>query len=630
MAFHGNITGEGNTTDLIKLVSMYDKSIKDQMCVTRRDLHLVKPVHSTSILFCIDRMARQLKQHIMEVLQSAVHLCIIADEWTCKHSNKGYCSVSLRYVDSNLVVGTMFLGYFKIPNTRSESVTPAIIKALTRQTPKIDFNKVTAQTYDGASVMQGHLSGVQQRIKMEYCFFALNLHCFNHQLQLSVKAMSKGHNLVTRIGDNCKIIVKLINYSPKRAAGMEVVKKRIKSGIHAPPSYYTTLTKKVLDFCVTRWTVRSKSLLSIDVNHISLLVLFCDLVSDRVEKKNLDAEKLREIHGLIKYMQSFEFLFGIKLSIVLYSEVDKIATHLQGDKVCISNAMHFVSCLLEILEEKKGEFESFWTKVMGDRMTLNAEADTIGGSLRTSGFYSEISDPSCPRRFFLPLNQVNDTYADVVKAYWKEHYVEAFDTIINDLRDRLDSPLIKVFVEIENVLMNAINSPEIPISINLTDEAYGSRSNKNAAPLMGMTVDILKVELDFVKRQWTSINGNKVASSFNDVVHMVRKSIKENTPLRIWEMNAKYVLTLLRLILVAAGTSAYAERTFSLSRHIKTWLRSGMDDKTFDDLGLLAWYSDTIDDIINPVKIGNEFIEERKGRKQIYGAQFTEADFNIN
>ena len=95
MAFHGNITGEGNTTDLIKLVSMYDKSIKDQMCVTRRDLHLVKPVHSTNILFCIDRMARQLKQHIMEVLQSAVHLCIIADEWICKHSNKGYCSVSL-------------------------------------------------------------------------------------------------------------------------------------------------------------------------------------------------------------------------------------------------------------------------------------------------------------------------------------------------------------------------------------------------------------------------------------------------------------------------------------------------------------------------------------------------------
>ena len=101
--------------------------------------------------------------------------------------------------------------------------------------------------------------------------------------------------------------------------------------------------------------------------------------------------------------------------------------------------------------------------------------------------------------------------------------MEAFDTIINSLKDRLNSPLIKVFVEIDNVLMNSINSPEIPISINLTDEAYGSKSNNNAAPVNGMTVYIFRVELGFFKRQWTSINGNELVSSFNDAVHMVRK-----------------------------------------------------------------------------------------------------------
>ena len=82
----------------------------------------------------------------------------------------------------------------------------------------------------------------------------------------------------------------------------------------------------------------------------------------------------------------------------------------------------------------------------------------------------------------------------------------------------------------------------------------------------------------------------------------------------------------MRLILVAAGTSAYAERTFSLSRHIKTWLRAGMDDKTFDDLGLLAWYSDDIDNIVDTLKLANNFIEMKEGRKRIYGAQFTEND----
>ena len=36
-----------------------------------------------------------------------------------------------------------------------------------------------------------------------------------------------------------------------------------------------------------------------------------------------------------------------------------------------------------------------------------------------------------------------------------------------------------------------------------------------------------------------------------------------------------------------------------------------MDDEIFDELGLLAWYSNTIDDIIDTVKISNEFIEMR-------------------
>ena len=86
---------------------------------------------------------------------------------------------------------------------------------------------------------------------------------------------------------------------------------------------------------------------------------------------------------------------------------------------------------------------------------------------------------------------------------------------------------------------------------------------------------------------------------------------------------------MLRLIIVAAGTSAYAERTCSLSRRIKTWLRAGMYDKTFDDLGLIAWHSNEIDSIVDCVKIGNKFIEMKIGKKILYGAKFTE-DYFIN
>ena len=104
---------------------------------------------------------------------------------------------------------------------------------------------------------------------------------------------------------------------------------------------------------MTRWTVRYNSLHSIDVNHLSLISLFCSILLDRNERNGLKIEKLRELTGLIKYMQSFEFLFGIKLGKMLYCEVDKIAKNLQGDKVCISSAIGYVKKLFDRLEIRR-------------------------------------------------------------------------------------------------------------------------------------------------------------------------------------------------------------------------------------------------------------------------------------
>ena len=110
---------------------------------------------------------------------------------------------------------------------------------------------------------------------------------------------------------------------------------------------------------------------------------------------------------------------------------------------------------------------------------------------------------------------------------------------------------------------------------------------------------------------------------------MVTTSFKNHTPLDHWKVNAPFVLILLRLISVAAGTSAFAERTFSLSRRIKTWLRAHMDDSTFANLGLLAWYKDEVDEFIDPTKIGNEYISVKPGRKITFGTSFSDSDFYV-
>ena len=88
---------------------------------------------------------------------------------------------------------------------------------------------------------------------------------------------------------------------------------------------------------------------------------------------------------------------------------------------------------------------------------------------------------------------------------------------------------------------------------------------------------------------------------------MIKLSFK-TTPFEMWEAQAPTVLTLAQIIIATADTSAHAERTFSLARRLKTYLRQGMNDETFDALGLMGWYKDEIDKMLDSINIGNNFI----------------------
>ena len=72
----------------------------------------------------------------------------------------------------------------------------------------------------------------------------------------------------------------------------------------------------------------------------------------------------------------------------------------------------------------------------------------------------------------------------------------------------------------------------------------------------------------------------------------------------------------------------FAERTFSLARRLKTYLRANMRDERFNQLGLLAWYDDELLDIIKLEPIGNNYIQEKPDhRKKMFGQSFSSSDF---
>ena len=87
---------------------------------------------------------------------------IIADE-SRDISRIEQLSLCLRYVHpDDYSIEERFLGFTNCPNLDASSLAEQIVSQL--HSLGLNLTKYVAQCYDGASVMSGHLSGVQKHI----------------------------------------------------------------------------------------------------------------------------------------------------------------------------------------------------------------------------------------------------------------------------------------------------------------------------------------------------------------------------------------------------------------------------------------------------------------------------------
>ena len=95
-----------------------------------------------------------------------------------KTSKSEQMAIVLRYVDvKEATVHERFLTYVQVSNLDAKSLSEYILTTL--QNHHLDLHSLVSQGYDGASVMSGRCSGVQQRI-MEVAPQAIYIHCFAH------------------------------------------------------------------------------------------------------------------------------------------------------------------------------------------------------------------------------------------------------------------------------------------------------------------------------------------------------------------------------------------------------------------------------------------------------------------
>lgn len=88
----------------------------------------------------------------------------------------------------------------------SNHIITALFECYEKQKLTMFKIKIMAQSYDGASVMSGHLHGVQSRIKEHYPS-AIYTHCMAHCLNLVVEDTCKTIKVILKLTK----IIELIN-----------------------------------------------------------------------------------------------------------------------------------------------------------------------------------------------------------------------------------------------------------------------------------------------------------------------------------------------------------------------------------------------------------------------------------
>ncbi|XP_042455030.1 zinc finger MYM-type protein 1-like [Zingiber officinale] len=128
-------------------------------------------------------------------------------------SVKEQMAVALRFVNERGNIVERFLGLVHVSDTTALSLKTAIDSLLCQH--GLSISNLRGQGYDGASNMRGEFNGLKSLIMMENPS-AYYVHCFAHQLQLTLVAVVENHIRISTFFDVVAQLNNIVGASCKR------------------------------------------------------------------------------------------------------------------------------------------------------------------------------------------------------------------------------------------------------------------------------------------------------------------------------------------------------------------------------------------------------------------------------
>jgi hypothetical protein len=256
-------------------------------------------------------------------------------------------SVVLRYVHKFGRIVERFLGIVHVTSTTSLSLKMALDGLLCKH--GLTTSRIRGQGYDGASNMQGHISSLKSLILRESPS-AFYVHCFAHQLQLTLVAIAKGHLQVCSLFGLVSYLINVVRGSCKQNDMLHEtqatrIKDELENGeiVSGRDLNQETNLKRPAD---TRWSFHYATL----VNLILMYSSVTSVLEILKEDESTEDKARSDANGLSILMGSYDFALTLHLMKIVLGISNELSQALQKKDQDILNAMNLVNITMEWLQ----------------------------------------------------------------------------------------------------------------------------------------------------------------------------------------------------------------------------------------------------------------------------------------
>jgi hypothetical protein len=245
----------------------------------------------------------------------------MADE--ARSSKTEQLSICVRYAE-NLDVKERFLPFVDCSSRADADGLSELLKTEVK-TLGLQNAAIVAQSYDGAAVMAGHVSGVQTKIKVDHPY-AVYIHCLAHKLNLVLVKSCSIHR--TAIG-LFNTVDELYKYFSRPGAHSVFIEMQKTLGIKL---------REIVQQSDTRWSCRWRSVNAVKIQYSAILHAL-DKLADPSEPHSVEAA------GIAKHMQSLQFVLCLFVFEEILLIIHVVHKALQGREMTLSSASTLIEKL---------------------------------------------------------------------------------------------------------------------------------------------------------------------------------------------------------------------------------------------------------------------------------------------